>query len=462
MPNIWADASQQEQTGEQVTVTSVQGSHGRSPILVVAGSIAIGFVLAIALVLGPASGATEAVITGSVLLAFGIGWLLLAVLSVRFTDQPQRWAFVPAAFMGVIGLALVVFAPGIAVMDLLSWFWPPALLVLVVWMWIQFRRDLRGRSRWLLYPAVGVYFLFAVGGGLQTVLGAIDQATHPMTGELVDVDGHKLHIECAGTGAPTVVFESGLAQGSAYWGRIASAVAPTARVCIYDRAGRGWSEPASGPQDGLAVATDLHALLAGSGNAPPYVMVGHSTGGPYVRIFAVKYPDEVAGMVLLDSQPPDAFTALPQFASFYSGIRPASALFAPLARLGVFRLALASEYTELPSPYAERERADQSTARLQQGQRDEFAVLPATLTEAMALTTLGDKPLVVVTAEVDAQPGWLAAQMAMVGLSTNSAQRVASDQDHGSLIMSEQGAALSSRAILDVLASIRTGVALAK
>jgi len=429
-------------------------------ILVVGGSLALGFVLAIVLVLGPAAGGTEAVTTGSVLLGFGVGWLLLAGLSVRFTDQPQRWAFVPAAFMGMVGLGLIVFQPGIAIMDLLSWLWPPAVLILAVWTWLQVRRDVRGRSRWLLYPVIAVLFLMGLAGAVETVLAAVDQATQPTTGQLVDVGGRKLHIDCTGTGAPTVVFQSGLAEGSAYWGRIAQAVSTTNRVCVYDRAGRGGSDPVPAPQDGLAVADDLHTLLANSGNAGPYVFVGHSTGGPYLRVFAAKYPNEVAGMVLLDPQPADAFSALPDFPASYDSIHVVASLFTPLARLGLFRLVYALLPADLPSPYGEAERAEKSLPRIQQGQRDEFAVLRSTLSQATALTSVGDKPLVVVSAPVDAQRGWIDAQKGNLSLSSNSSQRIAADQDHGSLIESERGAAISTQAIRDVLASIRTGAPL--
>ena len=286
-----------------MTVASSQPGRSRRIALIVAGSLAVGFLSAIFLVVGPMAGGTEPTITGSVLLAFGLGWALLALLSIRLTDQPQRWALVPAASMSVVGLALIVLQPSQGVMDALSWIWPPALLVLAVWIVIQARRDLRSRSRWLHYPVVVVLVLFAIGGGLETILEAVDRGAHPMTGRLVDVGGHRLHIEFTGTGSPTVVLESGAAESSFYWGRIAPAVAGTTKVCVYDRAGRGFSEAPAGRQDGVAVANDLHALLAGSGNAGPYVLVGHSTGGAYVRIFAARYPDEVAGMVLLDSQP---------------------------------------------------------------------------------------------------------------------------------------------------------------
>jgi len=438
---------------------SKSAGHRGSPVLVVAASLFVGFIVAIAMALGVVAGSTEPVITGSVLLAFALGWALLAALSVRLTDQPQRWAAVLAAFLGLVGAGLFVFAPGVEAMDLLSWVWPPALLVVLAWAVRQFRRDLHGRSRWLLYPVFSALLLIGVGGAAETVLAAVDRGTSPMTGQLVDIGGRNMHIECWGSGSPTVVLESGLGEASFYWARIAPAVAVTTRVCTYDRAGYGWSEPPAAPQDGNAVASDLHALLAASGNPGPYVLVGHSTGGPYVSVFAVRYPSEVAGMVLLDAQPATAFTALPDFPAFYSSIPTVSALFTPVARLGIFRLVNASiAFGDLPPAARDAERADQSSPRNYAMQRNEFSVLRATLQQALALKTIGDRPLVVVTAASEAQRGWVAAQDEMAGLSTNSSHRVVADEAHVTLIESEGGAAISTRAILDVLASVRTGL----
>ena len=91
---------------------------------------------------------------------------MLAVLSVRFTDQPQRWAVVPAFFMGVSGLLLVAFGSGVS--DALQWVWPPALVALAIWMTLQARRQLHSRTRrWLLYPVIAVMALASVGGGLR-------------------------------------------------------------------------------------------------------------------------------------------------------------------------------------------------------------------------------------------------------------------------------------------------------
>ncbi len=105
-------------------------------------------------------------------------------------------------------------------------------------------------------------------------------------------------------------------------GWIAPAVARDTRVCVYDRAGRGWSEPADTTQDGAQIATDLHTLLQ-RGHVPgPYVLAGHSFGGLYVLTFAARYPDEVAGMVLVDSTPPACLALMTGGRDVLDGLRP--------------------------------------------------------------------------------------------------------------------------------------------
>src|SRR5207249_7137735 len=141
--------------------------------LIVAGSLLGGLVAAIALVVGPLRGSQEHVITGAVLLAFALGWVLLALLSTLWTDQPQRWAAVPAAFMGLFGAGLIVFAPDARALNVVSWVWPLPALALVVWMIAAARRQLRSHARrWLLYPVFGVLALAALGGAWQTVAAA--------------------------------------------------------------------------------------------------------------------------------------------------------------------------------------------------------------------------------------------------------------------------------------------------
>ena len=432
--------------------------------LIVAGSLTTGFVVALVLVIGPFGGAQEHVIMGTALLGWALGWALLAVLSIRWSDQPQRWAVVPAALMALAGASFLVFRPDANAMNLLGWIWPLALIALAVWMTVQARRTLRSITRRLiLYPLFVGLVVAGVGGSYETIQEQVDRSVTAMPGHLIDIGGRRLYVHCTGSGSPTVVLVSGLAETSVYWGGwIAPAVAQNTTVCAYDRAGQGWSDPPASPQDGAAVATDLHTLLANAQIPGPYVLVGHSTGGAYARVFAARYPDQVAGMVFLDSQPNEAFTGLPDFPSQYSTLRRASALFPSLARLGVFRLVNQFASDPLPVPTRDEERAAVSTASLNRIQRDEFAELPMTLKEAAALTTLGGQPLIVITAGKGAQAGWLPLQDKMTGLSTNSDHRVLPDTDHPGVVHDKAGAAVASQAILDVVASVRSGGPLPK
>src|SRR3989440_1282339 len=432
--------------------------------LIVAGSMFSGLVVSLVLVVGPFGGAQEHVIMATALLGWALGWALLAAVSIRWSDQPQRWAVVPAALMAVAGAGLLVFRPDANAMNLLGWIWPLALIALAVWMAVQARRNLRTLARRLvLYPLFFGLVVAGVGGGYETIQEQVDRSATATPGQLVDVGGRRLYVHCTGSGSPTVVLVSGLAETSVYLGGwIAPSVGQNTTVCAYDRAGQGRSDPPASPQDGVAVATDLHTLLDHAQIPGPYVLVGHSTGGAYVRVFAARYPDQVAGIVFLDSQPNEALTGLPDFPSQYGTLRRASALFPSLARLGVFRLVNQFASDPLPVPTRDAERAVISTANLNRIQRDEFAELPMTLTEASALTALGDRPLIVVTAGKGAQAGWLPLQDKMTGLSTKSAHRVLPETDHPGLIHDMTGAAQASQAILDVVASVRSGTPVTK
>lgn len=421
---------------------------------VVFGCLMAGLVAALALVVGPLGGAQEHLITGTVLLALALSWALLATLSILWTTQPQRWAAMPAAFLGLAGAGLVVLAPGDRAIDTLGWVWPPLLLALLAVTAVRLRRGLRSRSRrWVVYPMFGVYALGALGGGYAAVRESLDRRMHPAPGQLVDVGGHRLHLNCARSGTHAVVLESGLGETGAYWEWIASAVARDTTICVYDRAGRGWSDPASTSQDGVAVARDLHTLLDRAHVPGPLVLVGHSSGAQYVRIFAGRYPEQTAGMVLLDGQPAEAFEGLPAFPSFYSGFRRASGLLPSLARLSVGRLVYRAE-SGLPAHAQDMQRLHHSSARWYRSLRDEFAELPTSLAQARSFQSLGDRPLVVVTAERDAPAGWLPLQDAMATLSTNSSHRVV-PYTHDALITDETAARISSQAIRDVVQAVR-------
>jgi pimeloyl-ACP methyl ester carboxylesterase len=427
---------------------------------IVIGTLTGGMVVALALVLGPIAGAQEHVITGTILLTLGSSWALLATLSILWAGQPQRWAAIPATFMGMFGVGLLAFAPSGGVIEMLGWVWPPLFLGCIAATVVCAHRDLRnGTRRWVVYPLLGGYALCALGGTYQTVRESLDRHLYLAPGQLVDVGGHRLHLNCIGSGSPTVILESGLGETGAYWAWISNPVAGYTKVCVYDRAGRGWSDPAPVPQDGAAVATDLHTLLERGHVAGPFVLVGHSSGAQYVRIFAGQYPEEVAGVVLLDGQPAEALESLPSFPAFYNGFRRVSALFPSLARVGVGRLVPAD--AALPEPARELQRVHHASARLYRSLRDEFAELPTSLAQAGSFQTLGNRPLVVVTAARDAQVGWLPLQDRMASLSTNSSHRVV-PYTHNALVMDRSAAETSVQAIRDVVRGVRSNVSLDK
>ncbi len=428
---------------------------------IVAGSLATGVVAALLLVAAPFIHVQENDITGAVLWGFAIGWAMLAVLSVRYTDQPQRWAVVPAVFMGVSGLLLIAFGSGVA--DALHWIWPPALLALSVWIAVQAHRHLHSRTRrWLLYPVIVVMVLASVGGGYETVREHLDASAYPMPGQMVDVGGHKLHIHCTGSGSPTVVLQPGGGDMSSAMGWIAPAVAKHTRVCVYDSAGRGWSEPSDTTQDGAQMMTDLHTVLHRAHVPGPYVLAGHSFGGLYVRIYAAQYPNEVAGMVLIDS----TGAHLPASTSAQSWgpddiLARASVLASTSARLGVGRF-FGLGYGSLPPQSADEVQAKLATSASLRSTVDEFLQASASEHEAASLTDFGDKPLVVLTAGAGSDAAWMAAQNKTVTLSTNSVHRVVQGASHPDLILKQADAAVTAQAINDVVSSVRSNQPLVK
>lgn len=162
-----------------------------------------------------------------------------------------------------------------------------------------------GCLRWLGRVALGFLILLVVAGAAgaiyQAVSSARDAKAYKPTDQMVDVKGIQMRLDCRGSGSPTVVLEAGAQSSSIYWVRIQDDVAKFTRVCSYDRAGYGWSETVHETMLPPQVAGMLHDLLEKAGEKPPYLMVGHSVGGIYIRTVTAQYPDEVVGMVLVDS-----------------------------------------------------------------------------------------------------------------------------------------------------------------
>jgi len=127
----------------------------------------------------------------------------------------------------------------------------------------------------------------------------------PPPGVLVNIGGHRLHLNCSGAGSPTIVLDAALGGSSLSWSLVQPAVSRQTRTCSYDRAGFGWSDAGPMPRTAARIAHELRVLLERAGIPPPFVLVGHSFGGLVMRIFASRYRTDVAGLVLVDPAHPE-------------------------------------------------------------------------------------------------------------------------------------------------------------
>lgn len=267
---------------------------------------------------------------------------------------------------------------------------------------------------------VGVFIAcmvaIAICGSTMTeaLLRNRDARRFPPVGRLVDIGGIRLHLDCRGSGSPTVVLESGLDHlGALSWMAVHDSIARTTRVCAYSRAGLLWSEARAEPFDPMRVPRDLHDLLSVAGEHPPFVLVGHSLGGPYAMLFTAQYPSDVAGLVLIDASHP---AQQPRLAAALG--KPLSALmpstlqmtvYVALARLGVLRW---TSLVDAPSTWPASVRAaftvflPPSAGAL----RDEIMATASTLEAAGHRTSLDARPLVLLTAGAEASSATLAEQ----------------------------------------------------
>ncbi|MGH9554895.1 MAG: alpha/beta fold hydrolase [Terriglobales bacterium] len=325
--------------------------------------------------------------------------------------------------------------------------------------------------RWVRRAAIGavavLVALTLIGALYQALATRADRRNFPPPGKLVDVGGHRLHIQCAGEGRPTVVLETGALAMSAFWGWVQPQAAVHTRVCSYDRAGLGWSEPGPEPRDALRIARELRILLRNAGETPPYVLVGHSFGGLLVRVYADQYPEDVVGLLLLDSSHPDQEArfekVLGKPSSFEEGLFSSLPV---LARLGVLRFILpftdfASRIDELPPRQAAEVKAFFADSSHQSAAKAEMALWEETTAQARATRPLGDLPLVVISAGETKTPslerrvrnelhGELAA------LSSRGSHRILEGTTHGSLVENRSHASQVAEAIRELVEDARS------
>ena len=279
--------------------------------------------------------------------------------------------------------------------------------------------------RWLKRIGIGILALLVaavlIGTAYEMSARHRIAAEFAPPGKLVDIGGRRIHLDCRGAGAPIVVFESGLDMyGSLSWSAVQDQVAQTTRACSYDRAGILWSDRAQGARNGAAVASDLHAALQAAGERGPYVMVGHSLGGPYVMTFARQFGDDVAGIVFVDASHPDQQRRMKE--AIGQQIEPSMAgpkLAAAVAWMGVPRL-FAGSVGHPQAPARANAAMSAYLPRSLQPMLDEQAAIDATFSDAGALRSLGERPLVVLTAAAPMQ----SADLAALKLTSEQGQRL--------------------------------------
>ncbi len=291
----------------------------------------------------------------------------------------------------------------------------------------------------------GVLLLLVAGTLYESLSEAADARANPPPGQMVDVGGFRMHINCTGGGTPTVLIEAGLGDWSSSWGLVQPGVAKSTRVCTYDRAGLGWSEPGPLPRDARQFARELHALLHHANVPGPYILVGHSMGGLPVRVFVHDYPSEVAGVVLIDSMYPGQLNYVTQ-ADVFSTL-------SVLARFGIVRLlAKPSGVVDNAVPHAAASSTMSTRPQSLQTFADEIRGIPDSLAQADAAGSFGDLPLIVLSRGLDADPDWQAGQAELSRLSSSSQHLIAGHSGH-SIQISQPDAAVA--AILNVVEQVR-------
>lgn len=260
-------------------------------------------------------------------------------------------------------------------------------------------RSSASARRWFRAIVINLFalalILLACGFVYENISEARDRRFNAMPGILVDVGGRKMHIDCTGQGSPTVIFDSGLGDTYVSWRKVQPEVAKFTRVCSYDRAGLGYSDPSPGLRTSKVIAAQLHDLLRAAMVAPPYVLAGHSMGGYDVRVYASLYRDDVVGMVLVDASHPDQENRFPpELKKLGAGWRREVEVIEFTMPFGIPRLFGLCEGDPL-------QRAAHCNLHSARATREESEAFPASAAETARTGTLRDMPLAVLSHDPD-------------------------------------------------------------
>jgi pimeloyl-ACP methyl ester carboxylesterase len=305
--------------------------------------------------------------------------------------------------------------------------------------------------------------LLLSGAVYQALSTRRDKQRFPPPGQLVDVGGHRLHLNVKGNSCdrPTVILEAGMASISSNWGWVHQEVAKTTQVVAYDRAGLGWSDAGEKPLDAAKSARELHAALRKSKIYGRYVLAGHSYGGLVVRMFADLYPDEVAGIVLVDSSHPDQWAHIPASKGGQT-VAVGNRITAFIARFGIMRLFHLEESFIKglpPREYAEMRAYLSTPDGWLAGADGLIAWRDMSQQQVNAAQSLGDLPLFVLSVtEQDRYADVLTSlQAELPTLSLNSKHVTVEGATHYTLVSMHQYADIVSDAILQVVEAAYTG-----
>jgi len=300
---------------------------------------------------------------------------------------------------------------------------------------------LRWTGRILLGLLALIVVLVASGASYEAIMAAGDASRYPARGQRVDVGGYRLHISCIGNGSPTVVLDAGQGGFSLDWSLIQPELAATTRVCAYDRAGYGWSDPSPQPRTPRQIAEELHTLLVNAGIEGPYVLVGHSAGGKHVRLYATRHPQDVAGMVLIDARTEyvDANRSPEALAAEHKQQRRFQRTIWVAARIGLVRPFWAALWPKV-WPATQNLSAERRTeigvlqARSQQIKTvlREDAFLTQDNSQLNSAASLGNVPLIVLAAgqSVEHDTLWQEAQEQLARDPSNAKLTIASGSSH--------------------------------
>jgi pimeloyl-ACP methyl ester carboxylesterase len=292
------------------------------------------------------------------------------------------------------------------------------------------------RIGWAMLALVILLVLVVVAGVVyESVASAVDASMYPPPGRLVDVGGYRLHIYCTGSGSPTVILDAGNGGSSLDWSLVQPGVATITRVCSYDRAGYGWSGSGPTSPSSARIVRELHTLLVKAGVPGPYVLVGHSFGGLNMRLYTYTYPQDVSGLVLVDSSHEDDPTALK---AIMDGQQQLS-MCQHFATFGVVRLlgSLNQFISSYPSAVQAVVKAHLYQTRFCGTWYDESAAWDESISQvrtARSQRSLGHLPLVVITHGKGLDASWKTLQNDLANLSSNSTHLIASESGHAIML----------------------------